>query len=352
MKFATGASGGAPESHETSNHTPSDWRPGLLFFCKRSASFLDPDDHQKRTATWTYTRIQSPGLPALYMKCSLCIDGVPATDGFSMGWNIAYTLKVSLAEAWERYWMMRIAKSDAGGRGSLTSSNGFAAGMNATEAIRSAREEVAERKILVEAWQSQSGWTEVRVKGLLSHMVIGFLAHHGWRVRVFYVCKAGIGAIVTGLAEHPDFGCAFDSTFLHWPTINCKTHAVITPEKELRVVKSILKSTAFRAKVRPDSTFELPVSGSPEDHARFYSMPSNAAAFAFLDRRSPTAGELPVDRDQARLANVSIDEFICELLFPGAHLPAVARAYHPEWDPLIWGKKSIAGENQWPHPLA
>jgi hypothetical protein len=80
------------------------------------------------------------------------------------------------------------------------------------------------------------------------------------------------------------------------------------------------------------------------DHWQFYRNPANMHAFKFLDRECKSK--------QTSHALENSDQIVTQLLHPAGEFPAIAVSYHPDWPPLCWGKQSIQGENQWPHPLA
>lgn len=312
------------------------WRPGIKFLFKRAAQFTDPIDGVKRNVAWAYTRISSPELPVFYYKCSLKVEGQPVSEGFAIGWLPIRVLKISLAEAWERYWADRYSKMSHDGLPRFRSSNGFASGEDRAAALRSAQEELIERYVFLQSWKSQSGWIKKETSGFIAGLIESILQSKGWKLSLFTIGSPGGVSVLAGYAKHDIYGVAFDTIY-----IGQNSQKSVFLAKEFKLVLSILKSTAFRIGITSDPIFVLPDKGTPNDHAKFYANPKNACAFESL-----TSTPL-VD-----LSDFGGDSINTVSIIEASQLPAVAVAFNSSWEVLTWGKQSIGGTNPWPHPLA
>lgn len=313
------------------------WKPTILFLIKRIAQFLDPIDGKIHCVTWTYTRIASPELPIFYYKCSLKISGQKVSEGFAVGWSPFRVLKLSLAEAWERYWAERYSKLVTTELPRFTSSNGFAAGENAESSIKAAREELIERYIFLESWKNQSGWKKVEIQGFLAKAVESALRNKGWELTLFALETLENNKVLAGKVTHSVFGLAFDTIYIGLDSNRSAYRA-----REFKLILSLLKSTAFRVGLKIDSAFVLPEKGQPNDHAAFYSNSENSRAFDLLSAGTEICAFGCDENDSIRTS----------LIVDVTQMPAVAVAFNLSWGDLTWGRQSIRGKNLWPHPLA
>lgn len=299
----------------------SSWSPSLRFL-KRGKCDLPSGE----VASWSYKDLGSLFLPFKYLECELRVGELRVTGYGESVW-IKKAMTKSLAEAWERYWMIRKAR-DAGGQ-SITS-NGFAAGADMTMAKSRAREELIERQWVLTAWQMMSNFESIREIPLRGKLAQLAFSAEGFELRFFRICYDG-HCVLAGLATSLQEGAVFDAVF------------GTEPVKFSKLSRSLLRAVMVGRSVKAlTSLNELPQAGSPVDHLRFYRCPNNLPAFDFLKTEPSSQADL----------KFSLEEVQVEEVFAGGVLPAVARAWHPQWVKLSWGSLSIQGVNPWPHPIA
>jgi hypothetical protein len=233
-------------------------------------------------------------------------------------------------EAWERLWLARIAQSQEG----TLSSNGFAAGKTAHDAQVSARMELIERAALLEAWTAPKRWQPVAVSLSTSPLKMALLRALGWHFEAFQILDQDGIRVLAGLLTHSSRGAVFD------------TSAGFDRAGPLRKLLSSLLRQALLSTSRIEQehfTLEtLPDKADPAAHASFYLNPRHLEAFDLIRKSQdlPSCTLSHIERIQTQMLPTP----------PGA--PFVARATHPDWPALTWGKQSIQGTNPYPHPLA
>lgn len=308
-----------------SNKTRSLWNPTLSLLRSGTASF------EKAPVHWRFTELTIPKIPMAFVECRLTFAGVEAVGlGDSVFFKKA-AIK-ALAEAWERAWMRKLYE---GGRVEIKSSNGFAAGRTAQDAVMSARAECAERAIFLSAWEQQRGWQGVSCKGVAANLLLSFLSQRAWKTSFYRIDGGSTGQVVAGLSVHPEFGAVFDTKF---------AGSVADASCFKGLVRSLLRMAIVQERIGVDKTFTLAESAAPFDHMKFYRDPEHLKAFDFL-RGIDATQSLDFDSGEKGRTN-------CEILCDVSELPAVAYAYNNQWPMLQWGTKAIRGKNNWPHPLA
>lgn len=282
--------------------------------------------------SWKFDRIEIGPALISCVRCTLQGSELEVT-GYGEALWLGTAVKKCLAEAWERWWLLYLIKSDNDEWKFIESSNGFAAALDRKLAVQAAQHELIERQILLNAWQSQEGWSHYKPKSLLANFIISLLAKWCWRGH-FYLLESDTGhSILCGIYLHDELGSIFDATYLNR---NNKTKA------ELKLTLSLLRSAKISESTPIDPKFELGLDSQPSDHAKFYRNPYNNKAFDFL-KTQPEHAKINLDR---------IKDISTKVIYDLKEMPSVAVAFHPSWTVLRWGTQSIAGKNPWPHPLA
>lgn len=298
----------------------------------KRASFLNPYAFEMTEARWRFSQVGSPH-PFVTVFCELDALGGRST-GCGDGWTPVEATTRALAEAWERL-VMDYAKTSLGQLGEkVTSSNGWAAGPTNEAARTSARHELIERRLFLEAWQSRSHFSKHKPTSPMARWLRGRLAAQGWDLGFHLVHDNLGGALLMAVLRHPRFGAATDIRYL--------SPGSSWVSEEERLSQSIYRALRFFTYEGPDPEWTLPERAKPIDHGKYYSSPEHCRALDFLrdldDHR-------PIDMGDAHLIETMV-------LFDAGQLPAVAQAWHPTWAPIRWGTSSIGGENPHPHPLA
>jgi hypothetical protein len=285
--------------------------------------FRDPISGRLRCAQWRFREYQSGSSIVALASCDLSVEG-NVFRGFGDGIFLKTALKKAFCEAWERFhWNASLEAS----------TNGFAAGYSANAALAAAKNELLERALLSKAWSSRAGWVLISRRGLIDKLLTQHLEADGWRVRLFGVEQVGLGSLIAGLAQHTARGAVFDCSFV--PRFDSARRS------RVKVMLSLIRQSVV---VNQEVDLQLGYEASPEDHRKFYASPENSRAFDFLD--SADLQRLTLDP----LNDVQLIE--SKIIFSVSGFPIVARATHPNWPSLAWGRQSISGVNPWPHPLA
>lgn len=296
------------------------WSPSIGFLKAQSCDLAGLGK-----VSWSFTELGRSLMPFRYIECHLQVGEISAR-GYAESIGLKNALVKSLAEAWERFWMMKQGRE---GFGNLLTSNGFAAGADLAHAKSRAEEELIERQWILTAWQSMSGFERVEILPLRVQLARLFFIAEGYNLRFFKVCFHG-KSVLAGLATSTTEGAVFDAVF------------GLEPEKFIKLSRSLLRAIVIGRSLNPTTTpYQLPEQGHPADHLRFYRCPRNLVAFDFLNARVPKSFDAFDHR------GIQVEE-----VYTGGLLPAVARAWHPDWIRLSWGKISIQGQNPWPHPIA
>lgn len=273
--------------------------------------------------TWNMSQFAHPLLPFRLYGCRM--SGFGSTSvGYGTSWNGDEAAHKSFAEAWERLWLVRRNLTQRDGQ--QFTSNGFAAGLTAKDAIESSRQEAIERAVLLKAWTEKAGWLKSRCYSMRSYPLAIYLNLSGWTVS-FFTLRSNIGFVRACLLRHSSKGAFFDSSF-----------ATSFASADQKLLLSVFKNVLLE---KPKDSGELPEIGGPGDHEIFYSSPNNLAAFDFLN----------CDLDTTEIFLENPEGLETELISDEVGFPAVARSSHPSWIKLSWGKHSIKGKNPWPHPL-
>jgi hypothetical protein len=285
------------------------------------------------TVKWTFERIKRSDIGFSFVICRMnALDLHVEGQGYALYSMMA--LRQAFAEAWERLWVWHAAAGRTPGLEHVTSSNGFAAGQTDERAIASARGELIERAIFLEAWRTRRGWRPAALTTLSARLLSRVVAAHGWKVTTFRLVGKHLGTVIAGLARHTSGASIFDTVYAP----DQRSHK----GSEAKLMRSLMRSAIFGSTSMPDG-WTLPEVGVPEDHGHFYRDPANASAFDFLQDLRSMAGTITLAAPEA---------ITTRLVFSAGNLPAVAVATHPTWPQLAWGKRSIQEGNPWPHPLA
>ena len=233
-------------------------------------------------------------------------------------------------EAWERLWLAKLSQEQ---EGSL-SSNGFAAGKTESDAHHAARMELIERAALLEAWREPRRWGSVRIHLSYSPLKASLIRFFGWSIEIFQILNQEGIYVLAGLCTHPTKGAVFD-------TSAGTSYQALSKKIMSSLLRQVLLSSA-KTSQSPKTMESLPHRGEPADHASFYLEPAHLLAFEKIRNSEHLASCTLAGMNKIQIQTLPTP--------PGA--PFVARATHPDWPQLTWGKQSIQGENPYPHPLA
>lgn len=311
----------------------SRWTLDLSLIRRGSARIVSPLNRASEDLSWHVKALPTKLLPISVVECSL--TGLGRTvRGYGDGLTYTESLTQAFAESWERIWFDALAGSDGAGP-EFRSSNGFAAGPTPDDARASARAELIERAVFLQAWDTRKGWERIEVEGLLPRVLDAALTAVGWQISLFRLTERRLGEVICGLGLRRQGGVLFDSSYRHPGRALGDTQA--------KVLRSLLRS-ALVLEQSPAAFAPLPQSGDPSSHREFYVAAENLPAFDFLS-------EPHLDTDTLEVGGY--DDIDSKVVVDIDGFPCVASARNPQWPQLCWGRESIrAGGNQWPHPLA
>lgn len=310
------------------------WALDLDLIRRGGAEIDSPFDGRKAALSWSVTAVPSRFLPISIVECR--IEGLGhVARGYGDQALYESSLAQAFAEAWERLWFLE-ARSGAGSVGSRRSSNGFASGRTAGEALEGARSELIERSVFLSAWDRRRGWAQASARGLMNSVREAALERLGWRIRLYRLVEAKLGEVYCGLGtREPRGGVLFDACF--------RRHGMSAAATQSKVLRSLLRSAAVFDSWSRGSA-DLPERGGPESHRTFYLDPARSAAFDFLE--DPDGPGEPV-------ALGAYERLVSRVVVKSEGFPFVALAENPAWPELRWGRESLReGGNPWPHPLA
>lgn len=311
----------------------SRWSLDLSFIRKGAASVKSPLDGANMDLRWSILSVPTGVLPISVVECSL--SGLGRTvHGYGDSLFYRGSLTQAFAEAWERLCFEFYRDDPSTDPAAATSSNGFACGATARDAVEAARAELVERAVLLAAWHDRRGWTRDVPTGYLPRVLASLLESRGWGVSLFRIAEQRLGYVYCAFGMRPG-GVLFDS---------CYQRPGMSPSgAQTKVLRSLLRSAVIQGKL-PASPAPLPESGGPEAHRSFYADPAHAAAFEFLQGLEENAE--PVELGGYGAVRTSVLEDV-------PRFPRVAVASNHRWPRLAWGRESIQeGGNEWPHPLA
>ena len=297
------------------------WNPSYAFLSNGIAQ--TSVNGKSEEIRWRFTSY-GPGtkLPIRLLRCHLEGFGTSAV-GIGDSWSFKGAAMKSLAEAWERL-CMHVYKRDES-----DSDAWYASGRTVGEAMAKARNDLVERKLLIESWQHQQGWFPYSLEDFVATEMVSSLDRRGWSVNVHALKSQDHEIVLAGRAIHRQYGTAFNTQYLS------------STQDEVKLLRTLIRRIASAEIYERQDDWELPDEGRPEDHAIFYQYPANARAFYFVDNCVKTPISLPNKQE------ISV-EMICDR----GEMPPVARARHQDWGSLSWGRQSIRERNLWPHPLA
>lgn len=286
---------------------------------------------------WEFNNLNTSFIPLFLVECQITDNTGMYSKGYGDVFNPFEARLISFYEAFERYILVRKLTLDNDFNTKVFSSNGVAAGKNEIEAIDSSKNELIERKAVIDAWTSKSGWSKYVYKSKFVDIIKFFLETMDWNLN-FYAIHVNSGFVLTSVLSNLKNGFLFDSKYVP------KSKEVFV-EKKLTTSMLKLYSMAINRKRNNDIISELPETGGPEDHFNYYLNSQNLDAISFLENIEVlTKGTLFLD---------DVDKIESVILFRGNELlPSVAISMNKSWLPLLWGSQSIKGRNSWPHPIA
>lgn len=312
----------------------SRWSLDLGFVRKGAARVKSPLDGTAMDLRWSILSVPTGVLPISVVECRL--SGLGRTvHGYGDSLFYRGSLTQAFAEAWERLCFDLYKDGPSSGADGATSSNGFACGATAREAVEAARSELIERAVLLAAWHSRHGWAKDTPTGFLPRVLASLLESRGWEVSLFRITERRLGLVSCAFGLRPGGGVLFDS---------CYQRPGMSPAAaQTKVLRSLLRSALVQEKA-PVSPAPLPESGGPQAHRAFYADPAHGAAFDFL--RELEDDPQPVELGGYGAVRTSVLDEV-------ADFPRVAVASNHRWPRLAWGRESMQeGGNEWPHPLA
>lgn len=308
------------------------WKPSLRFLRSGQAEF-SVGSTKKELIQWNFQSIDTDFPLFSCVRCEMTGFGLKEA-GYGDGMLLKTATIKAFAEAWERLILSHSRKNGVLADLRVSSSNGFAAGPTTEAATRNATNELLERHLFLDAWQSQQGWQPYLIKGALNSFLVHHLVRRRWDTRFFRITSGAGSTVLAGISQHKKFGTVFDSHLIE------NTRPNMTSRK---LILSLVRASLLQEECDIGDSFELPEAGKPQDHARYYRHPKSQPAFDFLTTQKDTT-------DSILLKN--LQEIKTLSILPVTQFPAVSYAYNPHWAPLNWGKQSIHGVNPFPHPLA
>jgi hypothetical protein len=294
------------------------WQPNLDFFNKGYAYFSNSNlSHEK--VIWSFIRHTSPLIKCGFYQCDMQGFDLRST-GYGTDQDSSKARLKAFAEAWERLWMIKMK-----GSGLADNSNGWAAGRTENEAVERSKNELIERKLLIDAWKNRIGWRKKTFSQLRNRLISFGLNLRGWKIGLYEI-KSNLGDTTVIIAKDSSKGSICDSAFS-------------TPEAEQKLLWNIIRNIEAH---KPLIHYDLPLIGNPLDHSKYYSCSKHNEAFDFLNNDSSTKNILIEHGEQIESRIV---------VSPG-EFPAIALSFNHQWAPMSWGLQAISGNNPWPHPLA
>jgi hypothetical protein len=308
----------------------SKWKCTLRFLKKKKYTPLVFGKNLE--LSWKIHSLSGLKLPFNFFSCQMkCGEVITRGTGESVFPKLG--MKKAFSESWERLWLLHPSlQSEA--TLDVNSSNGFAAGATAPEALRRAKDELIERALLLKAWTEMKGWSRYFCSARSLGFLLAELKSAGWSFDYFEIQSSMGHRTLFLLARHSEHGAVVD-TQLRNPQSPKLT--------EVKLTLSVMRSIQFLDFVPVVDFSGLPEKGVPIDHAAFYRNVEHLKAFDFLDSVSKPANVIDL-----KYTN-SVSSLI---LYSGGEMPAIALATNQNWECLLWGKNSIRGTNPYPHPLA
>ncbi len=298
------------------------WCPSLSFL--RSGSNKFNNNGAEEPISWAFSRRRTSLFQEL-VECRIQGFGLSAS-GFGQHRSLFLAMTIAFAEGWERLWHERTKAGQIELSFSVSSTNGFAAGLNASTAGVTSRLELIERAAVQLIWTARSGTAEVAAQTLKDFFLRWQLKQTGWLAEIRKIELTDFGTVLIGFARHPTKGTVFDSI-----------HGSSSREPQRKLLGSLLRMATTEC----EPVADLPFKSGPLGHASFYRSGAKNGAFDFLLR--PPSGPLGLPNPSA-LSTMTLVE--------SSNFPAVAVSQHPDWPKLTWGTQSIDGSNPWPHPIA
>lgn len=241
----------------------------------------------------------------------------------------------AFAEAFERF----IYRCDpAVKKLGLISTNGFAAGNTVADAAIRARNELLERQVILNFWETKTGFLHHSPRSLLARYLLDQLSRLKASVSLFVVSamdethKTRIDVLAGTLRVKNHL--FFDSGFI-----------TEMKQAEIKLLRTLIRMLVVRENVPIPIGWELPHKGAPVDHITYYAHLENHQAFNFLDTSSP-----PTSIPRLLLKNSEKIEETTLIDLPG--YPRVVVAQNKGWESLRWGTQSMQSkQNSWPHPI-
>lgn len=323
--------------------------PDQSFFQKGQMEIVLSFISEPATLTWEFTRWRSRrALPFAVVNCRARLSSSEITFetvGLGIRFLFKNALLVSFAEAWERLVFLSARGADFIPPCSRLSTNGYAAGATEFSAKRKAKEELIERSLVLSSWRSQTGWTQVFPRGLRVRFFIALLKTWGWDCSFFRIDGEdflGSALVALGVASSGGFVC--DSVFL----------SISEAEScALKLIQGLVSIVTKVEEENPEPLSVLPDKAEPDDHLHYYLLPEHRRAldWVFASPKQEHAGLLPLNSKTVLVTQLKTQPRV-DLIVANPGLPFVALAYEATWPVLSWGKKSLVGGNNWPHPLA
>jgi len=165
------------------------WNPSFAFLRRGRAQFFDKKTNKAEEVCWEFTNFPTTSFAISPVLCRIEGFGLKA-KGFGDGLMLKNSMIQAFAEAWERLWMYRSDRDGPGvGLPRITSSNGFAAGRSAEDAIRRSKLELIERSVLLTAWRRMEGWRSHAVESWSVKLAAKAATRRGWEIH-FYILNS------------------------------------------------------------------------------------------------------------------------------------------------------------------
>lgn len=292
--------------------------------------------------SWNFEQTELKHSPITIVSCKMTHyeKGLKTleSEGTSVALSAKKAFHLAFCEAWERLVFYHFLQTPLSPAYAKKSSNGYAAGSDPGMALRLARSELIERFLLLTSWHEQKAWRPYRLRSYRTRLLQAVLTQKPWMIEWYDVEGGELGKLIIGLAIHQSIGA-----------IICECTLYLSHESEQKILLGLLAKIAqfpletFHESYRLE---HIPDTVDPYYHHLFYLQGQNRRAFDWITSApSWSQSELIIMSEQGHRIQT-------QTLCRPKNLPAVAVAYHPQWEELSWGRSSIKGKNKWPHPLA
>ncbi len=189
------------------------WAPHLKFLTSGSANLKLSWRADSIAVRWCFHTHAGRSKRGQLIECTLQGAGKDVR-GFATDFRLINTLRIALAEAWERFVFRLYREEELSPVQSRYRTTGYAAGKTALSAQQAAQEEYLERHLLVLAIKPHAIWQPYIFQGFYNHKLWGHLSQILGPTES-YVFEGKPGQRVLFGWAHTQQGPIFDSVYLN-----------------------------------------------------------------------------------------------------------------------------------------